>query len=135
MKRKRAAAPRPSWIGRRLRACLRVPLRHPLRTAVSVTVVGLSAMIVVNAVELQTARHPSPLFGSFPAPPKSPAAQAAAVPVGLPQPPKNDTPAGPKRDINSLLGQRRNTAFVPLPRPKQPPPAAGQAAGQGVTVR
>lgn len=113
----RKASPRRSTgLGRVLRPIVRSPLR-----STAVLVAGaLCVLIVVNAVGLQTKRHPSPWFGASTERLDRPVVQAdAGRSVSVPAMPQSTSP--PKPDINTLLDPRRTGGAVPLPRPKLPP--------------
>lgn len=112
----RKAAPRGFGLGRLLQPLV----RFPLRTAAVLVAGALCVLIVVNAVGLQTARHPSPWFGAPPEKVERPVVQAdAGRTMSAPATPQSTST--PRLDINSLLEPRRVGGAVPLPRPKLPP--------------
>ena len=85
----------PGAAGARLARVARTILTHPGEVLAALLLAGASAAITVNALGLQTARHPAPLFtgardAPIPVPPVRPVAVAApaALPaVAAPVPP------------------------------------------------
>jgi hypothetical protein len=63
-RRKKAAPPRKGWLSALIGVArfLRGLANYPNRIA-GALLVGLAAAITINALELQTSRHPAPLFG------------------------------------------------------------------------
>lgn len=113
----RKAAPPKS---RRIARLLRPMVRFPLRSAAAACAGAMCVLIVVNAVGLQTARHPSPWFGRPSERADRPLVQAdAARSMSVPAMPQ--TGGTPRPDINSLLEPRKASGVVPVPRPKLPP--------------
>ena len=127
---------RKSGVADHLARALQPLLRQPARSLALLLAGSLSGYALVNAVAMQTGRHPAPLFASFTeavapaASGTSPQAATSATHGAVP-------PAKRGADINTLLTGRRDaaTAPVPLPRPKQPPSASRQSAGSSAAVR
>ncbi|MGY2049980.1 peptidoglycan-binding domain-containing protein [Methylobacterium sp. JK268] len=121
--RPRAAAPRvrrpvvapppPSFSARLPRLRVDALLRHPARLAGAMLALAASVAVAVNALSLQTGRHPAPLF-------------AKAAPE--PRPAKVAKPAEPPRDaIGEILkGDMQATASVGPREGAARPPSPSQ---------
>jgi hypothetical protein len=113
---RRRAAPAP------LSRALRLPLRNPALSLALTLASAFAGAIAVNALVMQSGRHPAPLFGAFA---DAPAMTSAPVPVPAPatapvQPAQTPSASEPRRkSIEALLGSR--PATVPIPRPKATP--------------
>ncbi|MDR3408816.1 MAG: peptidoglycan-binding protein [Methylovirgula sp.] len=146
--RRRKPAPRPSRFSTLIGIARFLPrlANYPNRIA-GALLVGIAVAIAVNALELQTSRHPAPLFGhaTLPQQPPAPAAQApqpesqaAARIAPAPQPVATPAPADPlgqfiRQDEQTMPRHRAVTAAAPPARPDRisqileensgPPPA------------
>ncbi|MXQ14489.1 peptidoglycan-binding domain-containing protein [Microvirga makkahensis] len=142
-KRTARRTPRKAGLGERLIAQI---LRHPGRVTAAVILAGCAGAIAWNALLLQNARHPAPLFSqrdpalaatpaletdpTQPLPPVRPGAdtheaQAMPAPPDEPAPPVEAAPAAPaaRNAISDLI--RSNG--VPAPAPQRPQRMAVQA--------
>jgi hypothetical protein len=131
--RRKKAAPRKGWLSALIGVArfLRGLANYPNRIA-GALLVGLAAAITINALELQTSRHPAPLFGrtTILPPPQSPAEPVAApAPQAAPRVEARPLPA-PAPAATDPLGQfiRQDEAPAEAAAPAQksdaPLPAA-----------
>jgi hypothetical protein len=138
-RKKPVAPPRPGWLSALIGVArfLRGAANYPNRIA-GALLVGLAVAIAVNALELQTARHPAPLFGrtatlapaspaeTAPTPVPAPADTADMPRVATPAPaaPATDAPqAAPTDPLGQFIRQgeaapaHRSTVPLPAARP------------------
>jgi len=92
-RRRKKPAPRPGWLSALIGVArfLRGAANYPNRIA-GALLVGLAVAIAVNALELQTARHPAPLFGRTATLPQALPEATAPTPAPAPAPAPADTP-------------------------------------------
>jgi hypothetical protein len=98
--------------------------RQPLEVGLVLAIAAAGGLIAWNALGVQTAKHPAPLFarGNLPAdapiPPTRPAAIEATPPVAAPKPVPREAAASPDR-IGDLIrgGEAKPPAAAPPPRP------------------
>lgn len=105
---------------------------YPNRIA-GALLVAMAVAITVNALELQTARHPAPLFGRETAPRSVPAPRPAAIPALSPHMATQPAPAPPaiNRGADPLgrfirQGEVTTTAKAAAPVPVARPDAISQ---------
>jgi Putative peptidoglycan binding domain len=105
---------------------LSLALQHPLRIGVALLLAGGGGMIAWNALVLQTAHHPAPLFNH----------RDPAVPQALPVPPARPvapaTEAEPESAAESLMSPAPMHAQNPVP---SPPPRAAARSTIGDMIR
>lgn len=145
VRRPRGPAPVRESHARRL---VNLALRYPMEAAITLALLSAGSVIAWNALALQTARHPAPLFGSrgvkperplppsrpvatmpFPAPPpvSVPAtapAPAASAPITVPVPPR---PAARDTIGDMIRTGDQATRPAPVAPPARPAPAASPA--------
>jgi hypothetical protein len=98
-RRRKKPVPRPGWLSALIGVArfLRSAANYPNRIA-GALLVGLAVAIAVNALELQTARHPAPFFGRTATLPPALPAETVPTPVPTPAPadmPRDTTPVAP----------------------------------------
>ena len=126
-RRRKKPAPRPGWLGALIGVArfLRGAANYPNRIA-GALLVGLAAAIAINALELQTARHPAPLFGRIAT--LSPALPAATAPAPAP------TPAPAASDTRGPPATPAPTAPLTAAPAASPADPLGQFIRQGETT-
>lgn len=122
--RARRGRPEPAPARPIAAALIRLCLRNPGQTMLTAALAAIGVAIVVNALALQTRRHPAPLFAV-----RQPAAEARppVAPAMLP-------PARPA-DLAGLMAQAAREDIAPTPpaRPTTRPVTAAPAASDNST--
>jgi hypothetical protein len=125
--RRKNPAPQPARFGTIIGIArfLRRLAHYPNRIA-GALLFGIAGAIVVNALELQTSRHPAPLFGHAPQP--APVASSALAPAPR-SPPQSAAPAHVAR-AEVPPPQPAATAPAAMPAPSIHAPVAADPLGQ-----
>jgi hypothetical protein len=133
MKRAGRQSPPPSWFKRAALHAVALAWRYPLELGLAAALSGAAGMIAWNALALQTARHPAPLFATrnapdvIPAPlppnrPLAPEASFAPSPAPAPQP-AVPAPNTPQRAARDAIADPARPAMAPMSVPRPAPSA------------
>ena len=131
--RRRKTAPQPSRFGTltRIARFVKHVVNYPNRIA-GALLVGIAAAIAVNALELQTARHPAPFFGHATTLPQQPATapqtpqtepQTMARTAPVASAPASELVAAPADPLGQFLRKNEQTAARHRAPPVAEPPA------------
>jgi Putative peptidoglycan binding domain len=114
--RRGRAAPAEPGLAKRAAA---VALRHPLETLIGLVLLCASAAIAWNALAMQKARHPAPLFGP----------RGGRYELPSPLPPLRPLPASPLASAPGPGGVTTFPSSAPVAVPMPPRPASRDAIG------